>query len=66
MFNVRCSRRHKLDLAIEEKIFISDDLEDLREETLRTEQRLRTEVEVLSPHTALFFSIYTVNNSGVK
>ncbi len=39
-------RRHKLDLAIEEKIFVSNDLEDLRAETLRTEQKLRSDVDV--------------------
>lgn len=38
--------RHKLDLAIEEKIFVSNDLEDLRAETLRTEQNLRSDIEV--------------------
>lgn len=38
--------RHKLDLAIEEKIFISNDLEDLRAESLRTEQGLRSYIEV--------------------
>lgn len=39
--------RHKLDLAIEEKIFASNDLEDLRAETLRTERELRSNVEVI-------------------
>ena len=38
--------RHKLDLAIEEKIFVTNDLEDLREESLRTEQGLRSYIEV--------------------
>lgn len=38
--------RHKLDLAIEEKIFVSNDLEDLRAESLRTEQELRSYIEV--------------------
>lgn len=38
--------RHKLDLAIEEKIFVSNDLEDLRAESLRTEQGLRAYIEV--------------------
>lgn len=42
----RALRRHKLDLSIEEKIFVSNDLEDLRAETLRTEQALRSEIEV--------------------
>ena len=40
------SRRHKLDLAIEEKIFVSNDLEDLRAETLRTERKLRSDIDV--------------------
>lgn len=40
------SVRHKLDLAIEEKIFVSNDLEDLRAESLRTEQGLRSYIEV--------------------
>lgn len=40
------SHRHKLDLAIEEKIFVSNDLEDLRAETLRTEQNLRSDIDV--------------------
>eukprot|EP00752_Nemacystus_decipiens_P005084 g4614.t1 len=39
--------RHKLDLAIEEKIFVSNDLEDLRAETLRTEQKLRSDIDDL-------------------
>ena len=61
---VRCSRRHKLDLAIEEKIFVSNDLEDLRAETLRTERRLRAEIEVLSPHTALFLHLCCKQQRG--
>ncbi|CAM9691836.1 unnamed protein product [Ectocarpus sp. 6 AP-2014] len=39
--------RHKLDLAIEEKIFVSNDLEDLRADTLRTERQLRSDVDDL-------------------
>lgn len=47
--------RHKLDLAIEEKIFVSNDLEDLRAESLRTEQGLRSYIEVtLFAPTALY------------
>lgn len=43
------NHRHKLDLAIEEKIFVSNDLEDLRAEALRTEQNLRSDIEVRPP-----------------
>ncbi|CAM9342087.1 unnamed protein product, partial [Discosporangium mesarthrocarpum] len=39
--------RHKLDLAIEERIFVANDLEDLRVDSAMTEQSLRVEVQDL-------------------
>ncbi|CAM9141055.1 unnamed protein product, partial [Hapterophycus canaliculatus] len=39
--------RHKLDLAIEEKIFVSNDLEDFRVDALRTERELRSTINDL-------------------
>ncbi|CAB1109002.1 unnamed protein product [Ectocarpus sp. CCAP 1310/34] len=53
--------RHKLDLAIEEKIFVSNDLEDLRAESLRTERQLRSDVDDLRQELG---RLRSNNNSG--
>lgn len=41
-----CVGRHKLDLALEEKVFLMDDFEDFKEDAERKERVLKVEMEV--------------------
>ena len=61
-----CVGRHKLDLALEEKVFLMDDFEDYKEDAERKERMLKVEMEVW--YLALIYlpRVFSVQGNLVK